>query len=211
MKSNKNHLSDSHNTLINASASAINSFEELNKYITDKDIAEKIINNSIDVSTLKLGEDYNICWYTIVLKRNNRIVNNYIVPILIVKYYNYSNTPYYHMHAIPERVLECIYPAILSKNKKTIRTFFTPRVYSCDFSDVFFTKNYPAKIFSSFDIAETYRKSFEEYTRNAIKKAKEGYFTIREIADALGLETSNFKIIDSIENMNVLFDSSDHI
>ena len=139
MKSNKNYLSESHNTLINASASAINSFEELNTYITDKDIAEKIINNSIDVSTLKLGEDYNICWYTIILKRNNRIVNNYIVPILIVKYYNYSNTPYYHMHAIPERVLECIYPAILSKNKKTIRTFFTPRVYSCDFSDVFFT------------------------------------------------------------------------
>ena len=65
MTSNKNHISESHNTLINASASAINSFEELNKYITDKDIAEKIINN-IDVSTLKLGEDYNICWYTIV-------------------------------------------------------------------------------------------------------------------------------------------------
>lgn len=211
MKSNKNHLSDSHNTLINASASAINSFEELNKYLTDKDIAEKIINNSIDVSTLKLGEDYNICWYTIVLKRNNRIVNNYIVPILIVKYYNYSNTPYYHMHAIPERVLEFIYPSIFNKYKKTIRTFFTPRVYSCNFSDIFFTKNYPAKIFNSFDIAETYRKSFEEYTRNAIKKAKEGYFTIREIADALGLETSNFKIIDSIENMNVLFDSADHI
>lgn len=205
MKSNKNHISESHNTLINASASAINSFEELNKYITDKDIAEKIINNSIDVSTLKLGEDYNICWYTIILKRNNRIVNNYIVPILIVKYF------YYHMLAIPKRVLECIYPSIFDKNKKTIHTFFTPRVYSCDFSDVFFTKNYPAKIFSSFDIAETYRKSFEEYTRNAIKKAKEGYFTIREIADALGLETSNFKIIDSIENMNVLFDSADHI
>ena len=208
MKSNKNHLSDSHNTLINASASAINSFEELNKYITDKDIAEKIINNSIDVSTLKLGEDYNICWYTIVLKRNNRIVNNYIVPILIVKYYNCIFT---HMLAIPKHVLECIYPSIFDKNKKTIHTFFTPRVYSCDFSDVFFTKHYPAKIFSSFDIAETYRKSFEEYTRNAIKKAKEGYFTIREIADALGLETSNFKIIDSIENMNVLFDSADHI
>lgn len=206
MKSNKNHLSDSHNTLINASASAINSFEELNKYLTDKDIAEKIINNSIDISTLKLGEDYNICWYTIVLKRNNRIVNNYIVPILIVKYYNYT-----HMLAIPKRVLECIYPSIFDKNKKTIHTFFTHRVYSCHFSDVFFTKNYPAKIFSSFDIAETYRKSFEEYTRNAIKKAKEGYFTIREIADALGLETSNFKIIDSIENMNVLFDSADHI
>ena len=84
-------------------------------------------------------------------------------------------------------------------------------VYSCDFSDVFFTKNYPAKIFSSFDIAETYRKSFEEYTRNAIKKAKEGYFTIREIADASGLEMPNFKIIDSIENMNGLFDSADHI
>ena len=115
------------------------------------------------------------------------------------------------MLAIPKCVLECIYPSIFDKNKKTIHTFFTPRVYSCDFSDVFFTKNYPAKIFSSFDIAETYRKSFEEYTRNAIKKAKEGYFTIREIADALGLETSNFKIIDSIENMNVLFDSSDHI
>lgn len=208
MKSNKNNLSDSHNTLINASASAINSFEELNKYLTDKDIAEKIINNSIDVSTLKLGEDYNICWYTIVLKRNNRIVNNYIVPILIVKY---IYTQYYHMLAIPKRVFECIYPSIFDKNKKTIHTFFTPRVYSCDFSDVFFTKNYPAKIFSSFDIAETYRKSFEEYTRNAIKKTKEGYFTIREIADALGLETSNFKIIDSIENMNVLFDSADHI
>ena len=44
-----------------------------------------------------------------------------------------------------------------------------------------------------------------------LKKTKEGYFTIREIADALGLETSNFKIIDSIENMNVLFDSADHI
>lgn len=209
MNTNKNHLSVSHNTLINASASAINSFEELNKYLTDKDIAEKIINNSIDVSTLKLGKDYNICWYTIVLKRNNRIVNNYIVPILIVKYYNCINTPYYHMNAIPKRVLECIYPSIFDKNKKTIHTFFTPRVYSCDFSD--FTKNYPAKIFSSFDIAETYRKSFEEYTRNTIKKAKEGYFTIREIADALGLETSNFKIIDSIENMNVLFDSANHI
>lgn len=207
MKSNKNYLSELHNTLINTSASAINSFEELNKYLTDKDIAEKIINNSIDISTLKLGEDYNICWYTIILKRNNRIVNNYIVPILIVKYYDCINTPYYHMHTIQKRVLECIYPSIFDKNKKTIHTFFN----SCDFSDVFFTKNYPVKIFSSFDIAETYRKSFEEYTRNAIKKAKEGYFTIREIADALGLETSNFKIIDSIENMNVLFDSADHI
>ena len=103
MKSNKNYVSESHNTLINASA--INSFEELNKYITDKDIAEKIINNNIDVSTLKLGEDYNICWYTIILKRNNRIVNNYIVPILIVKYYNCISTLYYHMHAIPKRVL----------------------------------------------------------------------------------------------------------
>ena len=183
MKSNKNYLSESHNTLINASASAsaINSFEELNTYLTDKDIAEKIINNSIDVSTLKLGEDYNICWYTIILKRNNRIVNNYIVPILIVKYYNCINTPYYHMHAISKRVLECIYPAILSKNKKTIRTSFTPRVYSCDFSDVFFTKNYPAKIFSSFDIAETYRKSFEEYTRNAIKKQKKVILQLKRL------------------------------
>ena len=43
MKSNKNHLSESHNTLINASASAINSFEELNKYLTDKDIAERYL------------------------------------------------------------------------------------------------------------------------------------------------------------------------
>lgn len=77
MKSNKNHLSESHNTVVNTSAYAINSFEELNKYLTDKNIAEKILNKSIDVSTLKLGEDYNICWYTIVLKRNNRVVNNY--------------------------------------------------------------------------------------------------------------------------------------
>ena len=37
------------------------------------------------------------------------------------------------------------------------------------------------------------------------------YLCIIKIADALGLETYNFKIIDSIENMNVLFDSADHI
>lgn len=37
------------------------------------------------------------------------------------------------------------------------------------------------------------------------------YLCIIKITDVLGLETSNFKIIDSIENMNVLFDSADHI
>lgn len=37
------------------------------------------------------------------------------------------------------------------------------------------------------------------------------YLCIIKITDALGLETSNFKIIDSIENMNVLFDSAEHI
>lgn len=37
------------------------------------------------------------------------------------------------------------------------------------------------------------------------------YLCIIKITDALGLETSNSKIIDSIENMNVLFDSADHI
>ena len=35
--------------------------------------------------------------------------------------------------------------------------------------------------------------------------------SIIKLTDALGLETPNFKIIDSIENMNVLFDSADHI
>lgn len=211
MKSNKNHLSESHNTVVNTSAYAINSFEELNKYLTDKNIVEKILNKSIDVSTLKLSEDYNICWYTIVLKRNNRVVNNYIIPVFIAKCYNCINNPYYNMYAVPEDILENIYPSIISKNKKTIHTSFRSRLYSCNFSDAFFTKNYPAKIFSSFDIAETFRKSREKYLRNSIKKAKEGYFTIREIANALGLETSNFKIIDSYENMNVLFDSLDHI
>ena len=37
------------------------------------------------------------------------------------------------------------------------------------------------------------------------------YLCIIKITDTLGLETSNFKIIDSIENINVLFDSADHI
>lgn len=37
------------------------------------------------------------------------------------------------------------------------------------------------------------------------------YLCIIKITDALEVETSNFKIIDSIENMNVLFDSADHI
>ena len=37
------------------------------------------------------------------------------------------------------------------------------------------------------------------------------YLYIIKITDTLGVETSNFKIIDSIENMNVLFDSADHI
>lgn len=37
------------------------------------------------------------------------------------------------------------------------------------------------------------------------------YLCIIKITDTLGLETSNFKIIDSIENMNVLFDSVNHI
>lgn len=37
------------------------------------------------------------------------------------------------------------------------------------------------------------------------------YICIIKITDALGIEIHNFKIIDSIENMNVLFDSADHI
>ena len=37
------------------------------------------------------------------------------------------------------------------------------------------------------------------------------YLCIIKITDALGLEMFNFKIIYSIENMNVLFDSADHI
>ena len=37
------------------------------------------------------------------------------------------------------------------------------------------------------------------------------YLCIIKITDTLGIETPNFKIIDSIENMNVLFDSADHI
>lgn len=37
------------------------------------------------------------------------------------------------------------------------------------------------------------------------------YLCIIKITDALEAETSNFKIIDSIENMIVLFDSADHI
>ena len=37
------------------------------------------------------------------------------------------------------------------------------------------------------------------------------YLCIIKITDTLEDETSNFKIIDSIENMNVLFDSADHI
>lgn len=37
------------------------------------------------------------------------------------------------------------------------------------------------------------------------------YLCIIKITDELGIETPNFKIIDSIENMNVLFDSADHI
>lgn len=37
------------------------------------------------------------------------------------------------------------------------------------------------------------------------------YLCIIKITDALEVATSNFKIIDSIENMIVLFDSSDHI
>lgn len=37
------------------------------------------------------------------------------------------------------------------------------------------------------------------------------YLCIIKITDALGIEIPNFKIIDSIENMNVLFDSADHI
>lgn len=37
------------------------------------------------------------------------------------------------------------------------------------------------------------------------------YLCIIKITDALEVETSNFKIIYSIENMIVLFDSADHI
>ena len=37
------------------------------------------------------------------------------------------------------------------------------------------------------------------------------YLCIIKITDALEVETSNFKIIVSIENMIVLFDSADHI
>ena len=37
------------------------------------------------------------------------------------------------------------------------------------------------------------------------------YLCIIKITDALEVETSNFKIIYSIESMNVLFDSADHI
>ena len=37
------------------------------------------------------------------------------------------------------------------------------------------------------------------------------YLYIIKITDALDVETSNFKIIDLIENMIVLFDSADHI
>lgn len=37
------------------------------------------------------------------------------------------------------------------------------------------------------------------------------YLCIIKITDVLEVATSNFKIIDSIENMNVLFDSADHI
>lgn len=206
----------------------IDTVEKLDQYITTDENIKKAMNNPVTRNV-----PYNIVWVCTIQYKNGRIHNNKIIPAFIRKnnidHSVYPNRESYSLIGICTYNLINRFSTILGitsistkeLNKKKIDLSFNVRydwitlnVYKKD-NEVELTfledsvKN--AKIFATYEAAENYRKAFENYYK-ALKNQTVGHrvYTIKDIANTLGIKPDELIIVDSYDSMNCLFDSSLH-
>lgn len=206
----------------------IDTVKKLDQYITTDENIKKAMNNPVTRNV-----PYNIVWVCTIQYKNGRIHNNKIIPAFIRKnnidYSVYPNRESYSLIGICTYNLINIFSTTLGitsistkeLNKKKIDLSFNVRydwitlnVYEKD-NEVELTfledsvKN--AKIFATYEAAEDYRKAYENYYK-ALKNQTVGHrvYTIKDIANTLGIKPDELIIVDSYDSMNCLFDSSLH-
>lgn len=206
----------------------IDTIEELDQYITTDENIKKVIHNPVTRNI-----PYNIVWVCTIQYKNGRIHNNKIIPAFIKKHdidhSVYSNRENYSLigictYNLIERFSTTLGITSMSNkelNKKKIDLTFNVR-YDWITLNVYEKNNKSeltfledscknAKIFATYEAAENYRKTFENYYKT-LKNQTVGHhvYTIKDIANTLGIKPNELMIVDSYDSMNCLFDSSLH-
>lgn len=206
----------------------IDTIEELDQYITSDKNVKKAMNNPVTRNV-----PYNIVWVCTIQYKNGKIHNNKIIPAFIRKnnidHSVYPNRESYSLIGICTYNLISRFSTTLGitsistkeLNKKKIDLTFNVRydwitlnVYEKDNeAELTFLENSVknAKIFATYEAAEDYRKAYENYyktLRNQIVGHR--VYTIKDIANTLGIKPDELMIVDSYDSMNCLFDSSLH-
>lgn len=206
----------------------IDTIEELDQYITSDKNVKKAMNNPVTRNV-----PYNIVWVCTIQYKNGKIHNNKIIPAFIRKnnidHSVYPNRESYSLIGICTYNLISRFSTTLGitsistkeLNKKKIDLTFNVRydwitlnVYEKDNeAELTFLENSVknAKIFATYEAAEYYRKAYENYyktLRNQIVGHR--VYTIKDIANTLGIKPDELMIVDSYDSMNCLFDSSLH-
>lgn len=206
----------------------IDTIEELDQYITSDKNVKKAMNNPVTRNV-----PYNIVWVCTIQYKNGKIHNNKIIPAFIRKnnidHSVYPNRESYSLIGICTYNLISRFSTTLGitsistkeLNKKKIDLTFNVRydwitlnVYEKDNeAELTFLENSVknAKIFATYEDAEDYRKAYENYYKT-LRNQTVGHrvYTIKDIANTLGIKPDELMIVDSYDSMNCLFDSSLH-
>lgn len=204
----------------------IDTIEELDQYITTDENIKKAMNNPVVRNV-----PYDIVWVCTIQYKNGRIHNNKIIPAFIRKnnidHSVFPNRESYSLIGIStynliERFSTTLGITSMSNkelNKKKIDLTFNVRYdwitlnVNTNNNELNFLENYVknAKIFATYEAAENYRKAFENYYK-MLRNQTVGHhvYTIKDIANTLGIKPNELMIVDSYDSMNCLFDSSLH-
>lgn len=224
----KKSLNELHRELKSYNIFFIDTVKEMDQYITTDENIKKVMNNPVTCNI-----PYNIVWVCTIQYKNGRIHNNKIIPAFIKKHnidhsvfpnresYSLIGIGTYNLISKFSETLGINSISTKELNKKKVDLSFNVRydwitlnAYEKD-NDTELTfledsvKN--AKIFATYEAAENYRKAFENYYKT-LKNQTVGHrvYTIKDIANTLGIKPDELMIVDSYESMNCLFDSSLH-
>lgn len=180
-------------------------------YCTEEETIHNALSGLFKTKVL-FQKKYNIFWVVNISTKNNRIVTDNIIPILVSKVkYGYRMTP------IPYPYLKDMY---LVKDAKYM-AYVIGKHGIADFT-LTDDNDFPvfeendnldnALIFTWYDDAIKYRSLFIEYTKEKKKKTDErhanGIFTINEIAKKLGILLTDLKIINDEDDDYMFYDGT---